>query len=376
MRSWQLFHPYPFRAPMSTESPEKVTGEKRKREEDGAEDVEEIKALVQAREDARKDKDYSKADEIRDKLKSLGVSLYDKEKVWKTANGEVGIIPAWDVEHKKSSEVPTAAGGALNTKAINFLVQAREVARKQKDWGKADKIREQLRSHGVSIYDKDGMWKASDGRTQLIQGAGKGGIGLSAVLNNSGDSPAAGLGLGAGAGMGMGLGAGAGMGMGMGAGLLGGINPQQQALLYAAALAQQQQHHQPAPPVSFQQPQAYGSQGAYGAPSGGMGYGSYSEHTEPANAYAMPHAPQAYGAPAASPASAIPSIPASYGNTATKAIDDLVAQREHARAKRDFSTADLLRDRIKALGVEIHDKEKRWTQPSTGLSERLVHECW
>ena len=51
----------------------------------------------------------------------------------------------------------------------------------------------------------------------------------------------------------------------------------------------------------------------------------------------------------------------------TEAVDVLVAglleQREQARAAKDFATADAIRDRIKAAGIEIEDTPSgpKWT---------------
>ena len=42
-----------------------------------AEDKEDIDKLVQEREEARKAKDYAKADAIRDKLKAMGIVIKD-----------------------------------------------------------------------------------------------------------------------------------------------------------------------------------------------------------------------------------------------------------------------------------------------------------
>ena len=36
-------------------------------------------------------------------------------------------------------------------------------------------------------------------------------------------------------------------------------------------------------------------------------------------------------------------------------VDDLLAQRQEARARRDFATADAVRDRLTAAGVSVED---------------------
>ena len=51
----------------------------------GQQNVEEIEALIKAREDARRDKDWAKADEIRKTLASKGIQLEDTAKgtIWR-----------------------------------------------------------------------------------------------------------------------------------------------------------------------------------------------------------------------------------------------------------------------------------------------------
>lgn len=48
-------------------------------------------------------------------------------------------------------------------------------------------------------------------------------------------------------------------------------------------------------------------------------------------------------------------------------IKSLVNQREQARAKKDFTRSDELRDQLKGMGVEVFDKEKMW-KSSTGAT--------
>eukprot|EP00808_Paulinella_micropora_P023246 g8498.t1 len=117
----------------------------------GKPSLEEIKALIQQREDARRDKRWQEADQLRDQLKDLGVQLHDKDKIWKTAEGHVGVIPAWSGDPSRNTKE------GLTSSAIQVFAQAREAARKRKDWDQADQIRNELKAHGVMIYDKEGM---------------------------------------------------------------------------------------------------------------------------------------------------------------------------------------------------------------------------
>ena len=78
-------------------------------------------------------------------------------------------------EGASSSEAGAAgdSGGAtaqcqLTTADIITRIAERESARREKDWGRADSIREELRGAGVEVYDRDKEWKTADGRRGII----------------------------------------------------------------------------------------------------------------------------------------------------------------------------------------------------------------
>merc|ERR1711972_549550 len=56
---------------------------------------EEIQYLVQARENCRQAKDFAGADMLRSEYKTIGLEVYDKEKMWKTSDGRQGAVPSW-----------------------------------------------------------------------------------------------------------------------------------------------------------------------------------------------------------------------------------------------------------------------------------------
>jgi len=111
-----------------------------------------IKALVQQREQARANKDFTRSDEIREELKTMGVEVFDKEKMWRSTSGASGVILGYH-----------ARGGPTDLEITTLVVQ-REKVRQSGDFGTSDMIRNELRAVGVEIYDKEKIWKASDGR--------------------------------------------------------------------------------------------------------------------------------------------------------------------------------------------------------------------
>mmetsp|Transcript_40352 Transcript_40352/g.125792 ORF Transcript_40352/g.125792 Transcript_40352/m.125792 type:complete len:431 (-) Transcript_40352:34-1326(-) len=141
---------------------------------------EEIGKLVVMREQARYSKDWTLADNIRDKIRAYGVTLNDKTNSWKTSDGQTGRIPTWsEIEAGHTPESIMAAqemrASGMSTSDgtephIKRLVQMREQARAQKDWAQSDKLREELRALGVEISDRDKMWKSASGAAGVIIG--------------------------------------------------------------------------------------------------------------------------------------------------------------------------------------------------------------
>jgi len=149
----------------------------RSRSPRGTSTVDEIVRLVHARERARLDKDWESADSIRQQLQDAGVTLFDKNAQWRTADGRSGRIPSFnelesstqeeEVEHK----APESDGGLQAQ--IQGLVRQREQARATKNFEESDRIREELKAMGVELLDKEKLWKSSDGLQGIIMGYGR-----------------------------------------------------------------------------------------------------------------------------------------------------------------------------------------------------------
>jgi len=107
---------------------------------------------VQQREQARAKKDFTRSDELRDQLKGMGVEVFDKEKMWKSSSGASGVVLGY-----------RGMGGPTDLEITTLVVQ-REKARQNKDWVLSDTIRNELKAVGCEIYDKEKVWKTSDGR--------------------------------------------------------------------------------------------------------------------------------------------------------------------------------------------------------------------
>lgn len=115
-----------------------------------------IRTMVADRERARANQDFTTADDIRSRLGSLGVEIFDNQRIWKSSDGRQGVIVTGGVEISHC---------ALQDSEISVRVQAREDARSQKDFERADRIRDELRRSGVELLDSEHRWQTADGRS-------------------------------------------------------------------------------------------------------------------------------------------------------------------------------------------------------------------
>jgi len=256
-----------------------------------------IKALVQQREQARSAKDFARCDEIREELRAMGVEVFDKEKMWRAKNGASGVVIGFH-----------GPNGPTDLEIATLVVQ-REKARQASDFGTADMIRDELKAAGVEIYDKEKLWRSSDGRRAPVPSWSQIQSG-SAVMSGGAGTP-----------------------QGATAATL-----QTQVVQAALAAAQTPQGavrtlqmlHQP-----------YATGGGRGQ-KGGMA--------------PVPPSPEAQEA-----LRFISNCQATGRMAQVTEIDWLVGIREKCRQSGDYASADTLRSGLRsALGVELQEKDKKW----------------
>uniref|UniRef100_A0A7S4RHJ6 Cysteinyl-tRNA ligase anticodon binding domain-containing protein n=1 Tax=Alexandrium monilatum TaxID=311494 RepID=A0A7S4RHJ6_9DINO len=255
------------------------------------------------REQARAQKDWVQSDKLRDELRALGVDIFDKEKIWRSRTGASGVVIGY-----------RGAGGPTDLE-ISTLVVQRERARQSGDFPTSDMIRDELKAAGVEIRDREKMWQCSDGRSGPIPT-------WSAILNG-----------------------------GATAAPTSGATPQNvaaagnlQSQVVQAALAAAQN-----PSTAVRTLQLLQQASVPGAPvmkmAGRATMPATSSNTECQEAIDFIYKCQASGRP---PMDA--------------EIDQLVGLREKFRQGKDFTAADELRNAMRsALGVELYEKEKKWT---------------
>jgi len=285
-----------------------------------------VKSLVHQREQARASKDFVRGDQLREELKSLGVELFDKEKLWRGKDGTSGVIIGFQ------------AGGGPTDLEITTLIAQREKARQNSDFSTADMVRDELKQYGVTILDKEKSWKSVDGRTGGVPMFHDGPPVHGAPMLVPAAAPA----------------------QGHCAGVP--VAVQQQIMSLALHASQDPNLAQRALTSLRQAVQAP----ATVAPRAVHPYPDYVIAPPARRPVAPPplHVQRGKGGPP-QPAEVAEAL--SFCNQAAhRGMSDedilwLIEVRERRRKESDFSSADALRDGMKKCGVELHQKEQRWT---------------
>lgn len=263
-----------------------------------------IGQLVMQREQARAAKDFAESDRLRDELTAMGVKVSDKEKLWHAADGRMGIVIGYGRD-------------GITDMEINTIVVQREKARQGNDFATADTIRDELKKVGVQIFDKEKTWRASDGRQGPVP-AWDSLLGPAAV-------PLASLGQAA--------------------------RPYGQDLQSQIMQAAMVNAANPATAVKTLQ----------------MLQGIQASAMPPQTRAPRTVLPPPKKAPA--PASAefqeamgiASQVQATGQSPSDSEIQKLVELREILRAKKDYASSDTLRESMRSMGIELLEKEKRWT---------------
>jgi len=215
------------------------------------------------------------------------VEVSDKEKAWRSNDGRHGAIIL-------GTTLLAAAGGcAMTDEQINAKINEREDARRMKDWGAGDRIREELRAVGCEVNDREKVWRTTDGRRGRVGGG-------AAPVMSMGSTQIEQL-----------------------------IQERQQAREmkdYARSDELREQLRAQGIQVHDKEGIWQSSDGRTGILSGqqmgggGMGGGPLNEQQ----------------------------------------INALIQQREQARAMKDWTTGDRIRDQLRQSGIDIFDREKYW----------------
>jgi len=139
------------------------------------EDTEEyIQGHVDARATAKKDRNFDSADKIRlDLAQRYDVTINDKMKLWSIG----GLFEELGEKMGKPRGVYTRRGGGDLSKeeedTISKMLQDRYAAKKQKQFDKADEMRDTLmREYNIRIDDRSAEWRVDT--DEYAQGRGDG----------------------------------------------------------------------------------------------------------------------------------------------------------------------------------------------------------
>lgn len=140
---------------------------------DSAEDEEYIQKRVDERQEAKRKRDYTLADDIRDELKSeFGVLLHDKTKQW-SVGGDFGD----DSFNKDTGVYKRRGGGDLSeedVETITGMITERHSAKQDRNFEVADRIRAHLlEKYGVSIDDFCNEWRVAIDSFIQVDGVGE-----------------------------------------------------------------------------------------------------------------------------------------------------------------------------------------------------------
>eukprot|EP00929_Paragymnodinium_shiwhaense_P012830 TRINITY_DN120722_c0_g1_i1.p1 TRINITY_DN120722_c0_g1~~TRINITY_DN120722_c0_g1_i1.p1 ORF type:complete len:412 (+),score=87.59 TRINITY_DN120722_c0_g1_i1:67-1302(+) len=132
--------------------------------------TEEINQLIFRREQARQQKDWVAADVLRDHLQvAAGVTIWDKRGIWNSIDGRTGRIPNFaqvEAGMRVGASIAVEYPGGQAEAWIRRQVQLREQARASKNFKEADRLRDELKAHGVEVWDKEKIWRSQSAGLQ------------------------------------------------------------------------------------------------------------------------------------------------------------------------------------------------------------------
>jgi len=141
--------------------------------------------LVDRRTEAKLLRDFELADSLREELIASGIDLVDRERTWSSHDGRVHGFQQRISERIFDPSAPprqpraaAAAGGGWGREAVactltaeqaQALVDVRTRARRARNFELADSVKDDLRSSGIELLDKENTWRAFDGSISGVQ---------------------------------------------------------------------------------------------------------------------------------------------------------------------------------------------------------------
>ena len=122
------------------------------------EDKEEIEKLVAQRLEAKFERDYATADQIREQLQNeYDCKVDDRKRKW-----TVGDRPFRGAPDLNAPYTRRGGGDVEDVAKVEELVEERADAKARRDYAAADAIRDQLNAMGISVDDRSREWRVAD----------------------------------------------------------------------------------------------------------------------------------------------------------------------------------------------------------------------
>ena len=127
-------------------------------------DVQKIDKILAERALARASRDFAASDRMRDELGAMGVEVDDKANTWRSTGGEGG-----GGEARWKGRLAAAGHGyrrdddgssKVDEDRVNDMLAERVQAKLRHDFSTADRIRDQLHSMGIEVWDQERVWRA------------------------------------------------------------------------------------------------------------------------------------------------------------------------------------------------------------------------
>ncbi|CAK0814756.1 unnamed protein product [Prorocentrum cordatum] len=134
--------------------------------------------LIDERQQYRRDRDFAKADRIRDELRDMGVQVDDAASTWTGPGGLEGRYGGGGGGRGGGGGGGFGGGGGggrVDVDRIQRLVDERQQYRRDRDFSTADRMRDELRDMGVQVSDDSLTWRGPGGLDGVVNNGGGGG---------------------------------------------------------------------------------------------------------------------------------------------------------------------------------------------------------
>jgi cysteinyl-tRNA synthetase len=122
--------------------------------DEGEVDIDKVNELLEERAELRDARDFDAADEVRDELVGMGVTVLDKDRVWYVGDRPKGFRESCTYTRQAGNDIE------VDVEKVEELIMERAFLRRNRDFAGADEVRDALAEIGVRVLDKEYEWYA------------------------------------------------------------------------------------------------------------------------------------------------------------------------------------------------------------------------